>query len=564
MFGSVLGLSTGALAGDYGNDGSPYRVRLLAKAKPDECFAGIGVSYPPGPPCATGQAKVNQAYVWGLARVGRQVWFGTGTNINCLTSGTNLSRIEPYVNGDFVCEYGQSQVVKQNPGLPPSVGDYRPPQVWLYDSGNGQLTEKTAEIRDRSADDAKRLRTTLGLRAGGSHNGIVLFGGPALNQTVNLFAFDSKTKRYLGSTTLSEYGNIRHMVVADNALYLGVGIGRNGSAGGAVLRWTGTVENPFSFVPVAQLPAQAADLTEHDGRIFISTWPAGSATTTATMAGIWMSPKLSDGAPGLNSEDATRWTQVWNATMYEPDRVVAATYAMGGLASYGGYLYWGTLHVPTKATSVHTEVYPPGDEAATKAAVRNTQRASAVFRGRDFGDSRQKVDLLYGLPDLPAFDPTASAGAGAWSLKSTGYKPLYGRSGFDNPFNTYTWAMAVAGGKLYVGTMDWSYLLTSMAGIGGQGSNATVTREMYNPANISAVDRSGFGGDLWVFEGANHPAKPVSTSGLGNYLNYGVRNIVTDGNDLFVGMANPMNLRTDPNDGVPEGGWELISVSPRR
>ena len=37
---------------------------LLGKAAPDECFAGIGQPYPAGPPCAQGQAKVNQAYVW--------------------------------------------------------------------------------------------------------------------------------------------------------------------------------------------------------------------------------------------------------------------------------------------------------------------------------------------------------------------------------------------------------------------------------------------------------------------------------------------------------------------
>jgi hypothetical protein len=563
VFGSVLGPSTAVLAADRGNDGSPYKVRLLAKAKPDECFAGIGVAYPPGPPCATGRPKVNQAYVWGLARVGRQVWFGTGSNTHCLVGGTSLNQSKPYINNDYVCEYGESQLVKQHPAVPPSIGDYRPSQVWLYDSGNGQLTEKTAEIRGRSAADAARLQATVGMRAGGAYNGVVLFGGPTPNKTVNLFAFDSKTKRYLGSATLSDYGNIRHMVVADNALYLGVGIGLNGGAGGAVLRWTGTADNPFNFVSVAKLPTQVADLTLHDGRIFVSTWPADAATTSAKLAGIWMSPKLSAGAPGLNSEDATRWTQVWNVSMYEPDPVVAATYGLGGIASYGGSLYWGTMHVPMVATSVHARVYPPADQAAASLTVQNTQRSIAIFRGKDFGDSGQKVDLLYGAPYLPAFDPKAKAGAGAWNIKSTGYKPLYGTSGFGNPYNNYTWAMAVAGGKLYVGTMDWSYLVKGVAGGVGQGPSATVTREMNNTANFPPVGSSVFGGDLWVFEGANRPARPVSTTGLGNYLNYGVRNIVTDGNDLFVGMANPMNLRTDPNDGVPEGGWELISVSTR-
>ena len=64
-----------------------YNLTRLAKAKPDECFNGIGQPYPVGPPCAEGQSKVNQAYVWGLTRIGNDVWFGTGANVNCLVSG---------------------------------------------------------------------------------------------------------------------------------------------------------------------------------------------------------------------------------------------------------------------------------------------------------------------------------------------------------------------------------------------------------------------------------------------------------------------------------------------
>ena len=32
-------------------------------------------------------------------------------------------------------------------------------------------------------------------------------------------------------------------------------------------------------------------------------------------------------------------------------------------------------------------------------------------------------------------------------------------------------------------------------------------------------------------------------------------------NALYLGTANPMNLLTDPNDGLPEGGWELIRAA---
>jgi len=65
--------------------------QLLAKAAPDECFAGIGQPYPPlqaGGTCPSGSIpKRNQAYVWGLTQVGTQLWFGTAANVLCLGAG---------------------------------------------------------------------------------------------------------------------------------------------------------------------------------------------------------------------------------------------------------------------------------------------------------------------------------------------------------------------------------------------------------------------------------------------------------------------------------------------
>ena len=47
----------------------------------------------------------------------------------------------------------------------------------------------------------------------------------------------------------------------------------------------------------------------------------------------------------------------------------------------------------------------------------------------------------------------------------------------------------------------------------------------------------------------------MSQDGLGNFLNYGDRNMISDGASMFIGTANPMNLE-------PEGGWELWQTSP--
>jgi hypothetical protein len=554
-----------------------YERKLLGKGAPDECFAGIGLAYPAGPPCATGQAKVNQSYLWGMTQAGQNLWFGTGANVNCMTSGRNLRTTTPNLNDDWVCEYGESQIAKHNPSMPPTLGDHRPPRLYTYDLHAKRLTEKTNLIKNASSDDANRLATTAGIRAAGNHQGVALLGGPALGESINLFAFDTYTGSYLGSVNLPQYGNIRHFVVADGALYAGVGVGANGGNRGHVLRWTGSRSNPFSFAEVANLPAQAADLTVHEGRIFVTTWtgsgddalaaavPGTTDVPLAGVAGVWMSPKLSQGERGLTPADANGWTQVWTVDGYEPDPLIARTYALGGLASFGGYLYWGTMHVPLKATTVHLATYPQPDETATRTSIRNTQRAIGIFRGKSFGDSHQQVDLLYGAAELPAYDPAGNGGAGAWANVATGYTPLYGPSGMGNAYNNYTWTMTVAGGKLYVGTMDWSYISKDLAQSTAQllGINGPAAADLGDASALAddPAPTQVFGGDLFAFDSTNKPARVVDNSGLGNYLNYGIRNMLADGSTLYLGMANPMNLRTDPDDDIPEGGWELIRLS---
>ncbi|HTJ36228.1 MAG TPA: hypothetical protein VL738_23685 [Dactylosporangium sp.] len=534
---------------------------LLAKAAPDECFAGVGQPYPSGPPCTSGKAKVNQSYVWGLAQSGDRVWFGTGANVQCLTLGTSLAQTTPTQNDDYVCEYGSSQLGKQLGGLgglgnlgnlgglAAPLGDWRAPKVYVYQTSSRKLTDKTGDINRASSTDKMRLNSTIGMRAAGTYNGVVLLGGPGL-LGLNLFAFDSKSGKYLGSTTLNTYGNIRHFVVADGALYAGVGIGPEGKGGGAVLRWAGNKSNPFKFTAVGYLPSQVADLVVHQGRIFASTWPSAAGNTKSTEAGLWMSAPLASGKPGLTKDDAASWRRVWSVSQYEPDPVVATTYGMGSLASYGGYLYWGTMHVPLQSTAAMVKQYPPANAQAGALAVKNTQRTASIFRATNFDKASPTVELLYGASQLPKYDPKGNKGAGAWQLASTGYTPKWGSAGFGNAYNNYTWSMVVVGGSLYVGTMDWGYI------------------SRYSPPNALAgvraafgtPDASSYGADLWAFDSPQTKARPVNTTGLGNYFNYGVRNMVTDGSSIYLGMANPMNLRTDKGDNVPDGGWELLRL----
>ncbi|AGL21058.1 hypothetical protein [Actinoplanes sp. N902-109] len=541
-----------------------YKFNLLAKAKPDECFNGVGNPYPAGPPCKTGKPKVNQAYVWGLTQVGTTLWYGTGANVHCLVSGATLDYVKPTANDNWTCEYGASQAAAKDAAIPDYLGDMRAPEVWTYDTTTGKNVNKSAEIKAKSPDDATRLAHTVGLRAAGTIGNVVLLGGPALENTLNMFAFDATTQKYLGSVNFPDYGNIRTFLVADGSLYLGVGIGRNGSAGGAVWRWNGSDANPFAFQTVASLPVQAADLTVYDGRIAATSWPAEQPTTQQMLAGLWISPKLADGAPGLNPEDAAGWKQVWNARQYEPDRVVSATYGGGGIATFDGYVYWGTMHVPMKSSTVHATVYPPATDQAAKDQAVKTQRAISIWRGKDLGLPTQKIELLYGESTLPAYDPATAT----WSDKTTNFTPLYGHSGFGYLFNNYTWRMTVVDNKLFIGTMDWSYLVKDLlAGASTSAPvNARARKALADPGNWHAplISPANFGGDLYMFPDSASPAQAVNTRGLGNYLNYGIRNMIPNGKGgLYIGMANPMNLRTDKRDLRPQGGFELLEMNKR-
>jgi hypothetical protein len=516
---------------------------LLAKAPPDECFCGIGQPYPtfhPYPPSCEpcngepARLKVNHAYVWGLAKSGNDIWFGTMANTHCHVLGPLLSWLiwppPPIATDSWVCEYGQSPFV---PPLPATGGDWRPPRIYLYDMLNRSLAEMTP--------NDPLIQDTTGIRSAGALGDVAILAGPSLTGSINLFAFRTDTRAYLGSAKLSEYDNIRQWVVADGVLYSGV---EKDAGGGAVLRWRGDVNNPFQFEEVGDLGADAANLAFHEGRIFVASWPAR----------LYMSPPIPPW--GLTNAHAGGWTEVWRADDYEPDPVTAAVYGGGALASFDGYLYWGTMHVPFLSTLAHfTTPYPnpPTDLAET---FLGSWRPISIFRGRNFGTAGEEIDLLYGAQFLPVYNGFT----GVWQIVPNnmgGAVPLMGSSGFGNFYNNYTWIMAVYHGQLFVGTMDASYLLTGiLTELEGAVSGSEPATALQLPPN---PDEFVLGGDLFRFGSSGVPAIAEDDSGVGNWSSYGLRTVVSD-DFLYLGMANPMNLMTDPDDDLPEGGWELICL----
>ncbi len=517
---------------------------LLAKAAPDECFDGIGNPYPSGPPCQSGKPKVNQAYVWGLAKSGNDIWFGTVANTHCLVFGTYLGLTDPIETSSWVCEFGESQIAQSNPALPDGLGDFRPPKIYRYNLGTGTLTDMTSL-------GLPRINLTVGIRSAGTLGNVVFLGGPSLSPTggINLFTFRTDTNAYLGSTTLTDYSDIRKWLVVNGILYAGVVRKASLGGGGRILKWTGNEGDPFHFEEVGSIDTEAAELAYHQGRIYVSTWPS-----SGHLAGLYRSPLVPVG--GLTTADAGNWVKIWQTDNYEPDPVTAAATAGGALASFDGYLYWGTMHVPLTSTLLHIQAY--GDPGTTEGRLEvflGSERAISIFRGSNL-DTSPTIELVYGMPLLPKYN----AGSSTWELVPNlmNSNPLWGPSGFGNLFNCYTWSMAVYDNRLFVGTMDYSYLFNDLI--------TTFLPGVSLPSTIP-VGPYLYGADLFFFPSSASPAFPESLNGLRNYSSYGIRNMVADsfpGGSLYLGMANPMNLLADTTDSLPEGGWELIKLTAKQ
>ena len=557
------------------------QVSVLNKAPDDECFVAIGSTsnvYPATPPCVKGVPKVNGGYIWGMTIEGPNLWYGTVANTLCTVIAGVLSSamvpLTPFETSSMVCEFDESNYLVTHPAVPPALGDWRPPKILSYSQTTGLVT-------DRTPNDPL-INQTLGLRSAGAINDLVILAGPALASfgtlpsAINLFAFQNSTGKYLGSTALTQYTDIRSWTTFNapgplggpKFLYAGVQV--RASGGGAILRWTGTVQNPFTFVVVGNLDNEPAYLAATGRRIFATTW-GGVNSPSHQLSGLWVSPNI--GIAGMTPANATQWTEIWRVDDYEADPVTAQTLIGGAIGVYRGQVYWGTMQVPLLGALAHFRAYPsmktaastgtpsPGDVAT---AIINTTRAVAIFRCCTISGSINTpgTELLYGDSLMAVYSV-----ANGWQTvhNNMNVEPTFGPAGFGNPFNTYAWSAGYYNYHLYFGTFDWSFvasdLLTSLVptlGIVDPIDIAEVVAQVVQVLNPVAFT---YGADLWSFGPNGGAATPESLYGVGNYLNYGVRTMVPTKNNLYLGTANPMNLRTDPAN-PPLGGYELLKLHP--
>jgi hypothetical protein len=591
------------------NPAQPILKNTLAfKSQPDECFYGVGDprnSFPNAGPCPSGsQLRVNQAYAWGLTQTGSHVWFGTAVSGSCLTQEgrqpvNHQSNPSPTpvasIRSSSVCESAA-----RNSAYPvtPGYGDWRPPKIYHYDVTTKKITDHSSPAQDN-------LNKTVGIRSAGSTPGIVFLGGLSIvrpgypqdpcspptpdtcsggAEGIYLFAF-TPTGTFLGSTELTAYSDIRRWAYTNGQLYAGV---QAQDKTGRVLHWIGNTQNPFLFEEVAAIESDVAYITAFGDQLYATTWAAGfspnqiacaadlGSSTPTFCSGLWVSPHKpvatdiaacdSGGGPGSGPHPERCWHKIWDTTLYEPDPVTRLTLLGGAVDVYNNQIYWGTMQVPSIGPSTHRQAYgfsQSGWTAAQRAALSvNTTRATPVFRynpakGSDCFATPNACQMLYGATSLPV-----DQGDGltfVMKCPTPGCQTaVYGPEGFGQPLATYMWSSSVYQNRLFFGVLDNSY---SNAEGAYASANPSATPAQIFQAVGQQAQSQGYGADLWRFDSPNGPAKAESLTGVGNYLNYGVRNMIADACNLYLGMAGAMNLRTS---GTPQGGLEfrVLTASP--
>ena len=554
----------------------PQQTKSISKAPKDGCFYEIGSTrnkYMPNGMSESdcidcensgGIIKHNQSYVWGLTNDEKNIFWGTNFNYVCtgsievaLKSVGKLEGFNPFVNECLVCEYD-----KAAEGYADNMNkDWRPPRIYRYD----KATRRTKDITPDTEKDPN-INKAFGLRSAGTFENFTVIAGPNSQDHISMYwydnttPFESESNGYIGSWTMTHLPgyenkvpfNVRRWIVANDDLYCAVEYVNTEEPSiqrGAILRWKREVPFDYGndggdpsayFEVVGWTVGGAGDLCLMNDRIYVSTMPSMT---------ICQGPKM-DGKrlPVVKDENDTPWHPVFSYKDYDPDLVCRNAVAGGALLAFNGKLYFGTMHISMQYALFTPRYYGENafeDPSAILKTILGAQRASAIFRLSEHEDGTTSTELLYGEEELPAFNFQTKQ----WEIKPTGMTPLYGKSGFNNTWNYYTWSMNVFNDKLYCGTQDWTNMWVPMLrnAIPLPGQVWDLLSKVLKETNLS-----GF--DVYCFEDHESAAKIVTTNGFHVQSSYGVRNMVNDGDKLYLGSASGHNL-------AETGGWELLEMT---
>ncbi|WP_433063654.1 hypothetical protein [Dactylosporangium sp. CS-033363] len=562
-------------------------VTVAAQARPDRWWFGMGRPTRPiedgGSAPDGGRPQTTQGYVWAFTadEAQRHLWWGTASNATgggMATLATEFAGaglgvpVRPWDDpGNVTCEFAESYNAAQGVGPAEGVaGDAVAAQIWQYDIGSGTTVERTP-----TEDECPGFARLAGVRAAGSIGDVVLLGGietsltagAQAGGTVVLLAYHVDGT-FLGWRRFEDWDNIKNFVVAGGQLYFGVGLA--GGAGGSVQRFSGTAKHPFRFEEVGRLGNQPSYFTVHENRIVTGTWRATGSTEPA---GVYLSPPLHE----LGPKSVHGWRLVFSAAQLFPDPLTADAMVSFAVTSYEGWVY-ATFGIPSVAPALthHLAAYPQiprGTVPELALAYLRSSPGGVVYRIKDPGALNQQVELLYGERRYWCFEPDT----GEWAQRDNllHQDPKFGGGGFGTRFNDYVgWGAGVFRGKLYVGTFNTEKVLrditlnpetgvlTQVLGRPVPAVETAVWREL--ASRLVFRDRRT-AGQVWVFDDADSPARPLTTTGFNNACNWGIRGILPVGDEhLFFGTNQGWQYPTEPRDDPPRrAGWQVLSIRTR-
>ena len=565
-----------------GNSGKiEFTTKLISSAPTDECFFSVGnpdnYYSPTGVDCDEctekgGKLKANQSYIWSMTKAKGNLFYGTVSNYLCQAM-MYYERYDSIHNDCRACEWEASKIGMSYTNND-FYGDYRPPLMFAYKPDSKVVVDITP-FQDEN------LSKTLGIRAAGSCKNLVLMAGPGMGdepgklKSVFIYVFRADNFEYLGSYLLDDFlkeefsltpDNVRRCVTINDVLYIGLSAKNDeGKEIGIILRWDANPEDPFTFRLVGKSPYPFADLCEHNNRIYAQSWPSldkeiekQENPTIQWVSSVIMSPIISP--VGLTENDAENWKKVWDYSEYDPDELTSMGYIGGAMVSFNGYLYFGNFHFPMANLHLFKLQRDSASTIKLLNAALATHRANAVFRCADFSIDKPEVDLVCGMEKLPAWNNEKEK----WEIvpNKLGKKPLSGQMGMWNPFNHYTWSMEVHNDMLFIGSKSFFRTVPSMAsGMGNrvtkilqkQIDKAGFPKESYTKVDSIYCPAEWLGGDLFALTKTSNELIPVTTTGFDNPFNYGMRNLISIGDCLYAGTANPYNL-------AENGGYELYQV----
>ncbi len=312
------------------------------------------------------------------------------------------------------------------------------------------------------------------------------------------------------------------------------------------------------FAPVSKpgllaLPTTSIrTLTPFKGRLFTApTGRAGGSPNVADIAVIYQSrdPIQSDwqpvNAPGFGDPD--------NAGVFE-------------LTAFGDHLYAGVVNFQRgfQVWRTRGEGNPPYrwerllHDGAYRGQLNQCVVAFAEFKGALYigsGIQNGGIDSVHKVgpaaPELIRLYPDGSWDLIVGTARDTplGHKQALSgfRPGFNNHFNGYFWRMASHQGWLYLGTLDWSRMLS----YADQDRWPAWFRRTVERIGLEKLIERQAGFDLYrSFDGENW--LPVTTNGFGNPYNYGLRGLVSTPYGLFAGAVNPFGPRVACH---AQSGW---------